>query len=190
MYDGPLNRTGMSGCRKSVGQKDVNPSTLRFYRTRYGMVCLGFAVTLAIFAGGTRFESQPRVISPISADEFVQAVVAQRKPVIDLYLSEHLDPNGRTANDQPLIVAAALEQDWETLRRLVKAGASPDLADANGITAMMAAAMHGNIEIMRELIGTVTSIDLPDRKGYSALHHAVAARQTKPIEFLLPFMPN
>jgi ankyrin repeat protein len=154
------------------------------------MICLGFVVILTLFAGIISFGPQPRVASRISADEFVQAVVAHRKALIDVYLSEHLNPNRRTANNQPLIVAAALDQDWETVRRLLRAGASPDLADANGTTAMMAAAMHGNIEIMRELIGSVTSLDLPDRNGYSALHHAVAARQTKAIEFLLPFMPN
>jgi ankyrin repeat protein len=154
------------------------------------MVCLGFSVVLALFAGTISIAPQPRIVSPISADEFVQAIVAHRKALIDLYLSEHLDPNRRATSDQPLIVAAAQEQDWETVRRLLKAGASPDLADANGTTAMMVAAMHGNIDVMRELIGTVTSVDLPDRNGYAALHHAVAARQTKAIEFLLPFTPN
>jgi ankyrin repeat protein len=190
VYDGSLNRTGMSGYRKSVGQKDVNPSIRGFYSANCRIVSLGFALILALFAGTISIAPQPRVVSPISADEFAQAVVAHRAALIDLYLSEHLNPNSRTTKDRPLIVAAALQQDWETVRRLLNAGASSDLADANGTTTMMVAATHGNIDIMRELIGGITSVDLPDRNGYAALHHAVAARQTKAIEFLLPFMPN
>ena len=107
--------------------------------------------------------TSPRVLSPISADEFVQALASHRVSLIDLYLRENLDPNARASHDRPLVVAAALEQDWETVRRLIKAGASPDLADEEGTTPLMAAASQGRIDILRELIVLVTSVDVSDR---------------------------
>ena len=151
---------------------------------------MAFASLLVLLAGTLNIGPQPRVRSPISPDEFVQAIAAHRATVIDLYLAEHLDPNRRAAHDRPLLVAAALEEDWETVRRLLDNGACPDLADENGTTAMMIAAWRGRIDILRELIGIVTNVDFPDRNEHTALHHAVAAGQTKAIEFLLPFMPN
>ncbi|MEP7015217.1 MAG: ankyrin repeat domain-containing protein [Verrucomicrobiota bacterium] len=113
-----------------------------------------------------------------------------RTSLIDLYLREHLNPNARAAHDQPLLVSAALLQDWDTFGRLLQAGASPDLADENGMTPLMAAAMHGRIDILRELVGEVTSVDVPDRHGRSALHHAIMARNTETVEFLLPFVSD
>ena len=141
-------------------------------------------------AGITTIGPQPRVLSPISADEFVQALTSHRTSLIDLYLAEHLDPNARAAQDRPLVVAAALEEDWETVRGLLEAGACPDLADKNGTTALIAASLHGNIDILRELIGTVTSVDLADRSGHTALDCAIAAGQRRAAEFLLPFVPD
>jgi ankyrin repeat protein len=91
---------------------------------------------------------QPSVRSPISADEFVRAIAQHRTSLIDLYFSEHLDPNARAAQDRPILLAATLQQDWETVRRLLKAGACVDLADETGLTPLMAAAMHGNVEMI------------------------------------------
>lgn len=181
-----LNGTGMDEHRKLVGRKDLTASTWHFGRA----VLLGFASLLLLFAGTFSIGPQPRVISRISPDEFVQAIVTHRTSLIDLYLAEHLDPNRRAAHNRPLVVAAALAQDWDTVKRLLQAGARPDLADENGTTALMLAARHGNIDILRRLMGRATNIDLADRNGHTALHHAVAARQTKAIEFLLPFMPH
>lgn len=132
----------------------------------------------------------PRVLSPISADEFVQALASHRASLIELYLREDLDRNARASHDRPLAVAAALEQDWETVRRLIKAGASPDLGDEDGTTILMIAADQGRIDILRELLGVVTSVDVPDRNGRSVLEHAVTAKNMEVMEFLLPFVPD
>ena len=148
------------------------------------------AVAALLLFGTTRIGRQGHVLSPISADEFVQAVSTHRTSLIDLYLKEHLNPNARAAQDRPILLAAALDQDWETVRRLLKAGACVDLADENGTTPLMVAAMYGNIDILRELIGLVTSVDVADHSGRSALHHAIAARKTEAVEFLLPFVPD
>jgi ankyrin repeat protein len=164
-----------------------SPARLRMFN---GQVAFAVVVTTLLLVGTTWIGHQDRVLSPISADEFVRAASTHRTSLIDLYLSEHLDPNARAAQDRPLILAAALDQDWETVRRLLKAGACVDLADENGTTPLMAAAKSGKIDILREFIGLVTSVDVADRSGRSALHHAIAARKTETVEFLLPFVPD
>jgi ankyrin repeat protein len=181
-----LNGTGMADHRKLFGRKDINEAARYFWRA----VFLGLASLLLLLAGTLSTGPQPRIISRISPDEFVQAIVTHRTSLIDLYLDEHLDPNRRAAHNRPLLVAAAVEQDWDTVQRLLQAGAHPDLADENGTTALMLAAKHGNMNILRRLMGTAMNIDFADRNGRTALHHAVAARQTKAIEFLLPLMPH
>ncbi len=161
----------------------------RFYRFYRGAILVGAVSLLALF-GSTRIGPQPRVRSVISPDEFVRAVATHRTSLIDLYLREHMNPNARAAQDRPLLVAAALEQDWGTFRKLIQAGACPDLADENGVTPLMAAAMQGRIDILRELVGIVTSVDMTDRSGRSALHYAIDARKTDAVDFLLPFVPD
>lgn len=132
----------------------------------------------------------PRVKSAISADEFAQAVAQHRTSLIDLYLHDGLDPNARGAQERPILVSAALERDWVTFRRLLRAGASPDLADDEGTTPLMVAAKTGNVDILRDLVGIVTSVDATDRSGRSALHYAIEGRQNDAVDFLLPFVPD
>jgi ankyrin repeat protein len=190
MRDRCLNGTAMDEHRKLVGREEVSASASHSYARARRMVLLGFVSLLVLLVATIRVGLHPRVSSRISPDEFVQAIMTHRTSLIDLYLAEHLDPNGRAAHNRPLIVAAALAQDWDTVQRLLQVGACPDLADDNGTTALMQAARHGNIDILRRLMGAVTNIDFADRNGQTALHHAVAARQTKAIDLLLPFMPH
>ena len=148
------------------------------------------ALAILLVLASPRIGLRSRVITVVSPDDFVGAVLSQRTPLINAYFRENLNPNARASHDRPLLVAAAMAQDWETARRLIKAGACVDLVDENGLTPLMIAAMHGRIDILRELIGQVTSVDLPDRTGRSALHHAIVARETDAVEFLLPFVPD
>ena len=176
--------------RKLDGRKEVNASAWHLFSRARLMVAVGFVLLFLLFLATIRVGLHPRVSRRISPDEFVQAILTHRTSLIDLYLAEHLDPNVRAAHDRPLVVAAALAQDWDTVQRLLQAGACPDLADDNGTTTLMLAARDGNIDILRRLMGTVANIDFADRNGQTALHHAVAARQTKAIDLLLPFMPH
>lgn len=132
---------------------------------------------------------EPLVRSAVSGDEFVHAIATHRASLIDFYLAGHLDPNARAAQDRSLILTAALQQDWATVRRLLDAGASVDLADENKLTPLMVAAMHGKIDIVREFIGRVMNLEATDRNGWSALHYAIASRKTETVNLLLSVMP-
>src|ERR1043166_6126446 len=50
------------------------------------------------------------------------------------------------------VVAAALKRDWETVRKLIDAGAPVESTDQTGITALMIAAKQGNLEMLRAVI--------------------------------------
>ncbi len=148
------------------------------------------AIAFLAFATAGHLPHRPRISTAISADEFVRAMAEQRNEVVDLYFAEKLNPNARAAQDRPLLLAAILQQDWATARRLLDAGACADLADESGLTPLMAAAMQGKIDMLRELVGDMTRIDIGDRSGRTALDYAIAAHQEDAFEFLLKFVPN
>src|SRR5437868_14368360 len=83
----------------------------------------------AAFFGIATVGSAPEASGPVCPDEFVRAIGNHRKALIDWYLEHHLNVNARAKQDRPLLVAAALQQDEDTIERLLQAGACPDLAD-------------------------------------------------------------
>lgn len=143
-------------------------------------------VTATLVALGITGGTAPQVRSTISADEFVHAMAGHRAALIDLYFSESHNPNARAKQDRPLLVAAALQQDWGTVRRLLQAGASVDLADETGLTPLMVAALHGNTEMVHLFLPLATNAAATDRAGRSALHYAIAAGKKEVMEVLLP----
>ena len=147
------------------------------------------AAAILLLFGGSELGPEPLVRSTVSGDEFVHATATHRTSLIDFYLSQHLDLNARAAQDRPLILAAALQQDWTTVRRLVDAGASVDLADENKLSPLMIAAMQGNVDVVREFISRVTNLEATDRNGWSALHYAVASGKRETVNLLLSVMP-
>lgn len=153
-------------------------------------IVLASAIAALVVLGIVRTASERHAHSPISADEFARAVAAKRSSLIDLYLNQHRDPNARTTQDRPLILVAAMEQDWVTVARLLKAGASVDLGDENSFKPLMAAAMHGKIDILNQFVGLVTNVAAADRTGKTALHYAVESGNQDAIKILLPLTPD
>jgi ankyrin repeat protein len=148
------------------------------------------AIAFLAFAAAGHLRHGPHLGIAISADEFIRAMAEHRSEIVDLYFAEKLNPNARAAQDRPLLLAAILQQEWNTAHRLLAAGASADLADESGLTPLMAAAMQGKIDILRELIGNVTRMDMGDRIGRTALDYALSAHQEEAFEFLLKFVPD
>jgi ankyrin repeat protein len=139
-----------------------------------------------VILGTTSIALMPSAHSPVSADEFARAMATHRQSLIDLYFNQRLNPNARAADDRPLILTAALEGDWGTVQRLLKAGASVDLGDRDGVKPLMIAAKAGNIDIVNQFISLATDVTLADWSGRTALHYAVAAGKEEAVKALLP----
>jgi ankyrin repeat protein len=109
-------------------------------------------IVFLILLWATAIAPEPPARISISSSELVRAVTIGRTSLIDLCLTERVDPNGRDAQGRTPLLIATLQQDWKTARRLIDAGARVDLADKKGFTPLMAAAMHGNLEMFRALL--------------------------------------
>jgi len=82
------------------------------------------------------------------------------------------------------VIVAALKQDWETVRKLIDAGAPVESTDQTGVTALMVAAKHGNLEMLRALIDRQARIEFMDFEGRTAIDYALAAGQREVVEIL------
>ena len=133
---------------RMIGTPTIN---MRIFHRRF-VLQAGAAALILIFLWAIAIGPEPSTRITISPEELVRAVTIQRNSLIDLYLIERVDPNGRDAQGRTPLLIATAQQDWKTARRLVDAGAAVDLADKNGFTPLMAAAMHGDTEMFRLLL--------------------------------------
>ena len=115
-------------------------------------------VVLLILFWAIAVGPEPPARISISPEELVRAVTIQRDSLIDLYLMEQVDPNGRDAQGRTPLLIAMSQQDWKTARRLVDAGAQVDLADKSGFTPFTAAAMHGDLAMFQLLLARSTNL--------------------------------
>jgi len=154
-------------------------------------VSASVVAVLVLLLGATGLAPEPDARSPISVDDFVRAVAMHHGSLIDLYLTEHLDPNARVAQGCTLLLIATLQQDWETVRRLVDAGARADMADETGFTPLMAAAMHGNFAVFHALLECSANVDIGAhcRDGRDLLGIALDTANQKIIEAILERLP-
>ena len=83
------------------------------------------------------------------------------------------------------LIAAALKQDWETVRKLIDAGAPVESTDQTGLTALMVAAKQGNLEMLRALIDRQARIDFMDFEGRTAIDYALEAGEREAVQVLL-----
>src|SRR4029077_13578590 len=130
------------------------------------LAVLGAVALLLFVVSGPRPEHH--VGATVTADEFANAIETHRTSLIDYYFHENLDPNARGKYGTPLTLIAAERSDWNTVHRLVDAGASVDLADDGNFTPVMAAAAQGRVDMLRELVGRATNLNTSDQAGRSA----------------------
>ena len=135
----------------------ISSSTLFMSMFKRRFVFWAGVVLLILFWAIAVGPEPPARIS-ISPEELVRAVTIQRESLINLYLMEHVDPNGRDAQGRTPLLIATSQQDWTTARRLVDTGAQVDLADKNGFIPVMAAAMHGNVAMFQLLLERSTNL--------------------------------
>jgi ankyrin repeat protein len=115
-------------------------------------------VVLLILFWAIAVGPEPPARLSISPEELVRAVTIQRDSLIDLYLIEQVDPNGRDAQGRTPLLIAMSQQDWKTARRLVDAGAKVDVVDKSGFTPFMAAAVHGDLAMFQLLLARSTNV--------------------------------
>ena len=127
---------------------------------------------------------------PLGADAFARAVGTKHRPIIDLCFAAQLDVNAPDENGHTPLQLSALNGDWETVRKLMNAGAAVDAADSAGVTPLMGAAMHGNVEMLRAFLERKVGADATDGQRRAALHYAIAAAKLEAVELLLPLTPN
>src|SRR5712671_4272312 len=119
------------------GSCSVDAARLTHMRVfKLGAIFTGASVLLLL--AGTSLGPEPYARTPISADDFARAVTMHCESLIELYLTEHLNPNARVAQGCTVLLIAALQQDRETVQRLLDAGARVNIADKTGFTPLMA----------------------------------------------------
>ena len=155
-----------------------------------GAIFTGIGALLLLLAA-TCLGPEPYARTPISADDFARAVTMRCESLIELYFIEHLDPNARVAQGRTLLLIAALQQDRETVQRLLDAGARVDLADKSGFTPLMAAAMHGNLEMFRGFLERSANVNMAARcrDGRDLLGMALDGGNKKIVEIVLERLP-
>ena len=150
----PLNPGSTTFLDKS---RTITAPTLFMRAFKRRFVFAAGVVLLILFWAIAVGPEPPSRIS-ISPEDLVRAVTIKRDSLIDLCLIEHVDPNGRDAEGRTPLLIATSQQDWNTARRLVDAGALVDLADKNGFTPLMVAAMHGNLDMFRLFLARTANL--------------------------------
>jgi ankyrin repeat protein len=161
--------------------------------TRRSFFQAGFVLLILLWA--TAIAPEPGARISITPADLVRAVTIDHASLIDLYLIEQVDPNGRDAQSRTPLLIATSRQNWRLARRLIDAGALVDIADEKGFMPLMAAAMHGNLEIFRSLLAHSVSLHAEKRcaDGRDLLGMALDGGNPGIIKIVterLPLMPQ
>jgi ankyrin repeat protein len=165
--------------------------TLFMPRLKKRLVFAAALVLLILFWAIAVGPEPPARIS-ISPEELVRAVTIQRDSLIDLYLIEHVDPNGRDAQGRTPLLITMSQQDWKTAQRLLAAGAQVDIADKNNFTPLMAAAMHGNLDMFKLILARSDNIhpEVPCTDGRDLLGLALDGGNPEIINAVIERLPQ
>ncbi len=163
---------------------------MRMFQRRF-LLRAGVAASVLILLWAIVVGPEPPARIIISPDELVRAVTIQRDSLVDLCLSERVDPNGRDGQGRTPLLIATSQQDWKIARRLLDAGATVDLADKNGFTPIMAAAMHGEVEMFQLLLARSSNFhpETPCLDGQDLLSFALDGGNPGVIETVLQRLP-
>lgn len=114
-----------------------------------------------------------------SADGFTPLALSAffaRPAIFDLLLPATRDVNERATNGQQVaaIHAATAQRQTAMVEKLLRAGADPDLVQADGFTALHAAAMHGDAQIAGLLVLFGADVAVKSAQGLDAAEIARA----------------
>jgi ankyrin repeat protein len=145
-------------------------------------------------------------VASVPAPSTPEPVLVVSRPIeVDFVMPVRPEPRQRIAQDcftaEPVfatpviwkenaLIAAAQKHDWETVRKLIDAGAAVESTDPTGITALMIAAKQGNLEMLRALIDRQARTDFMDFEGRTAIDYALAAGEREAVEVLFSLTSN
>src|SRR5687767_9058923 len=126
----------------------------------------------------------------IGATAPLPVVPARRSHIIDHCFNADTELSAPILRGPNAVLTAALQQEWEIVRKLIDAGAAVETADETGLTSLMVAAKQGNIEMLRTLLEREARIDFMDFEGRTALHYAIAGGKQEALELLLSHLSS
>lgn len=117
-----------------------------------------------------------RIVVPVPHNPLYAATQFSLPLVVEMLLEEGNSPNEPGGPfDYPLI-AAILTDDKDLVRRLLAAGADPNLLASDGLTALHSAAMVGNVPLVRTLLEWNADVLALDRNNATPLINSLDPR--------------
>lgn len=114
------------------------------------------------------------------------AIEAMYEDVVDALLaSPRLDPNSRSLNDRPALMAYVWRDSKDRVEKLLAHGADVTLQDADGDTALHGAAQTGNVEIVRMLLDKGANPNAKNKQGGTPLMWAAVYGNVEAARLLL-----
>jgi ankyrin repeat protein len=150
------------------------------------------AVPTVVATAPAKSTPQPTLVvaRPIEADFYMPVQSLRRTHVVEHCFAVEPAFASPVIWRESALIAAAQKHDWETVRKLIDAGAPVESTDETGITALMVAAKQGNLEMLRMLLDRQARIDFMDFEGRTAIHYAMSAGKRDTVEVLLSLAPN
>ncbi len=134
------------------------------------VLALCASATTAFAAGDTRL-----------ADAAMKRDVATVRKLID----ERVDVNAPGADGTPALHWLVRVDDFDTARRLIRAGADASRANRYGVTPMSLAAANGNAEMIALLLEAGADANAADKQGETALMTAASVGSVDAVRTLI-----
>jgi ankyrin repeat protein len=130
------------------------------------------------------------VARPIDVDFQMPVQPVKRSGIIDNCFATEPAFAAPVIWKENAVITAASKHEWETVRKLLDAGAPAESTNETGITALMVAAKQGNLEMLRMLIDRQARIDFMDFEGRTAVDYAIAAGERDAAVLLFSLNSN
>lgn len=115
----------------------------------------------------------------------------QRNKRVLISVIDHINLNYKDANGKTLLYCACQRGELSLVKRIIKAGGHPQIADNNGFTPLMASVCHHSdvyLDIVKYLITrpeVAQGINATDKRGHSALNYAYETQNYEGLRALM-----